>query len=114
MRCRRSISPFALCALLFCVGLLGCQPSFPYYTTEGSMESRQVHVHISENEVIKVPCGLGMGGGLDNKIPDKDGVIMVEQDGVKVKVVQKVGGAVITIEEVTYNGEVVPNHEPVL
>lgn len=114
MRFYKLNSRLAFCALFLCAGMLGCQPSFPYYTTEGSMESREVHVHVAEGEVIEVPCGLGMGGGLEGLLPDENGVILKEQGDVTVKVTMKVGGSVITIDEVTYKGQKVAAHEEVL
>jgi hypothetical protein len=114
MRLTSSISRLALCAVFLCVGMLGCKPSFPYYTTEGSIESREVHVHVAEGEVIEVPCGTGGGGGLGGLLPDDQGIITKEQDGVKVKIKMNAGGAVPIIEEVTYNGKKCTAHEEVL
>jgi hypothetical protein len=114
MRRTPSISHLALVAVLLCVGISGCKPSFPYYTTEGSIESRIIEVHVAEDQIIKVPCGLGMGGGLDGKLPDENNIITVEKDGVIVKVELQAGGAVPIIREVTYNGKKCAAHEEVL
>lgn len=114
MRCHQFHSRLALCALFLCAGMLGCQPSFPYYTTEGSMESREVHVHVAEGEVIEVPCGIGGGAGLEGLLPDENGVITKVDGDVTVKCTLKTGGAVLTIKEVTYKGQVVSAHEEVL
>ena len=103
--------------LCFAFSIVGCKPSFPYYTTEGSMESREIHVHVAEGQVIEVPCGLGAGGGItqeDRLSADENGEIVKEQDGVKVVLTLKSGGAVITIKEVYYNGTPCTAFEEVL
>lgn len=110
----RSLS-FSVFCLFACLMLSGCGVSYPYYTLDGSPESRVIVIHLSENKTEKVPAGTGMGGGLDpSQIQEIDGenVVIIEQGSAKV--VMKANGPVFTVKTVEYDGKPVLYHEPLL
>ena len=104
-----------------CVGFVlslmasGCGMPYPYYTLEGSPESREVVIHLSDSETIEVPAGTGMGAGLtsDQQMQIMQGEpVVLEKDGAKVTMASS--GGPITVQKVEYEGKEVYYHEPVL
>ncbi|HUG17587.1 MAG TPA: hypothetical protein VMM56_01325 [Planctomycetaceae bacterium] len=110
----RSLS-FSVFCLLTCWMLSGCGVSYPYYTLDGSPESRVVVIHLSESKTEKVPAGTGMGGGLDPSLMqeiDGENVVIIEKG--PAKVVMKANGPIFTVKTVEYEGKTVLYHEPLL
>ena len=104
------------CLALLCLLVAGCGMSYPYYTLDGSPESRVVTIHLAEGQTEKVPAGTGIGAGLTQ---DEVGTLLsgggpiIKEKG-KAKVTVGSSGAVITVQKVEYDGKEVFYHEPVL
>lgn len=114
---QHSRTRFLLClfSLVVCFALSGCEPGYPYYTTEGSMEARTVVIHYAEGKSETVPIGTGMGAGLteEQKGAAMSGAeVIVEKGSAKVTVIAK--GASFLVKQVTYDGKDAKAHEPVL
>ena len=106
---------FACLGLLLSLMLAGCGMPYPYYTLEGSPESRVVVIHLSADKTEEIPAGTGLGAGLTQ---EEVGMIMMGQEVVKEKGAAKVtmasSGGPITVKKVVYEGKEVYYHEPVL
>lgn len=106
---------FACLGLLLSLMVAGCGMPYPYYTLEGSPESREVVIHLSADKKLEVPAGIGMGAGLTEA--QKAQIMMgqevvLEKDGAKVTMASS--GGPITVKKVEYEGKEVYYHEPVL
>ena len=104
------------CLSLLCLVLAGCGMSYPYYTLDGSPESRVVTIHLGPDKTEKVPAGTGLGAGLTQEQVGHllgGGEPIVLEKG-KAKVTVASSGAVITVKKVEYDGKEVFYHEPVL
>jgi hypothetical protein len=93
---------------------LGCGGvPYPYFTLEGSPESRVVVIHLAENQTERVPAGTGMGGGLDpSEAVEVDGETVVIIEKGPAKVTMKANGPIFTVKTVEYDGKKVLYHEP--
>jgi hypothetical protein len=113
---RSTVSVRFACLSLLCLFLAGCGMSYPYYTLDGSPESRVVTIHLAEGKTEKIPAGTGIGAGLTQEevgmLLSTGGPVIKEQGKAKVTLGSK--GAVITVQKVEYDGKEVFYHEPVL
>lgn len=106
---------FALLGLMLSLMLAGCGMPYPYYTLEGSPESREVVIHLSADKTLEVPAGHGLGAGLTQEQVGRimsGEEIVLEKDGAKVTMASS--GGPITVKKVEYEGKEVYYHEPVL
>lgn len=106
---------FSIASLLTCLVFTGCGVSYPYYTLDGSPESRVIVIHLSESQTERVPAGTGMGGGLDPSLAEEvDGETVVIIEKGTAKVTMKANGPIFTVKTVEYDGKPVLYHEPLL
>lgn len=101
-------------SMLLCLSAAGCGPSYPYYTLDGSPESRVVVIHLDDNKTERVPAGTGMGGGITaahKMILETGEPVTLEQGAARVTVTAK--GPTILVKSVEYDGKEVLYHEPV-
>jgi hypothetical protein len=115
MRSCARLSVFAGLACVLSLAVAGCGVSYPYYTIEGSPESRVVEIHLGEGKSEKVPCGQGVGAGLTAdhwQQMQTEGHAIVEKGAARVTITAK--GPAILVKSVEYDGKDVPFHEPIL
>lgn len=117
MNARRRPAPFVCLAVLLCFAA-GCAPKHPYYSFEGSMESRVVVIHFKDGKTEKVPVGTGIGGGLtaEHKAVLASGKEVTIKKGKAAVTVSAKGpmAAVVIVKKVTYDGKDVGYHEQAL
>lgn len=90
-----------------CFSLAGCGDSYPYYTIEGTMESRVLTVHVDADTTREISIGTASGGLTGKNRADLQGgsTITVENHGVSVTLSGKTDA--IEVGEVKYDGKVV-------
>ena len=100
-------------ALLLAFAAAGCGGMYPYYTLEGSPESRVVVLHVDEQTTEKVPAGSGLGAGITEELKVKlsDGSEQPIEKG-KAKVWVQVKGPFFMVTKVEYDGKEINYHEP--
>lgn len=114
---RSFAGPFRFACLTFVLSLFasGCGMPYPYYTLDGSPESRVVVIHLGEGKTEKVPAGSGLGAGLTQEqvaILRMGEPVVLEKGAARVTMGSK--GGPITVQKVEYDGKEVYYHEPVL
>jgi hypothetical protein len=114
MKKHRASIRFVCLSVVLCI-LAGCAPKHPYYSFEGSMESRVVVIHFKDGKTEKIPVGTGIGGGLtaEHKAILSTGKEAIVEKG-KARVTVSGKGPIVMVKEVTYDGKRVGYHEPAL
>lgn len=109
---------FGCLALVVWFAAAGCGPGYPYYTLDGSPESRVVVIHFKDGKTERIPAGTGIGAGLtaEHRAALAMGQDAIIEEGAARVTVSAGGplGAVVTVKKVEYDGQEIYFHEPVL
>lgn len=112
---RASSVRLACASLALWFATAGCGLGGPYYTLDGSPESRVVVIHLKDDKTERIPAGTGIGGGLT---AEQKAVLMTGQDVVieqgAARVTMSAKGPLVLVKTVEYDGKEIQFHEPVL